>query len=51
MKPAAGREKARAGKRRGAAAPHALHRHFPLDGAFPLKDMRSQNFVKWPLGN
>lgn len=24
---------------------------FPLNETFPLKDMRSQNFVKWPLGN
>lgn len=52
MKSAAGREKkAQAGESRGAACPHALHRDFPLHGAFPLKDMRSQNFVKWPLGN
>lgn len=52
MKSAAGREKkAQAEESRGAACPHALHRDFPLHGAFPLKDMRSQNFVKWPLGN
>lgn len=50
MKPAAGREKA-GEEKTGAARPHALHRDFPLNGTFPFKDMRSQNVVKWPLGN
>lgn len=51
MKLAAGGEKAWiGGVETGAACPHALHRDFPLKGTFPLKDMRSQNLVKWPLG-
>lgn len=47
MKPAACKEKAE-NRKDGSTA---LHRDFPLNGTFPFKDMRSQNLVKWPLGN
>lgn len=52
MKLVTGREKAGAEEEQtGAACPHAVHRDFLLNGTFPVKDMRNQNFVKWPLGN
>lgn len=48
MKPADRRQRK---KRRELHVPMHCTRDFPLSGTFPLKDMRSQNLAKWPLGN
>lgn len=41
------------GEDRGSMSPCTAQRNCcsPLNGTFPLNDMRSQNLVKWPLGN